>query len=98
MAKGVEDPDFFAHKVGAGITVGGTRNGGQEATMNSITNFFLTQGMTVCTGGSGMYSGPMLWNPGDGSTEIEDPDGFRNCEILGRKMAKMSRIMKEARF
>ena len=26
--KGVEDPDFFAHKVGAGITVGGTRNGG----------------------------------------------------------------------
>ncbi len=45
-----EDPDFFAHKVGAGITVGGTRNGGQEATMNSITNFFLTQGMTVCTG------------------------------------------------
>ena len=70
--KGVEDPDFFAHKVGAG--------------------------MTVCTGGSGMYSGPMLWNPGDGSTEIEDPDGFRNCEILGRKMAKMSRIMKEARF
>ena len=45
--KGVEDPDFFAHKVGAGITVGGTRNGGHEATMNSITNFFLTQGMTA---------------------------------------------------
>ena len=96
--KGVQDPDFFAHKVGAGITVGGTRNGGQESTMSSITNFFLTQGMTVCTGGSGMYSGPMLWNPGDGSTPIDDPDGFKNCEILGRKMAKMARIMKEAKF
>ena len=96
--KGVEDPDFFAHKVGAGITVGGTRNGGQEATMQAITNFFLTQGRTVCTGGSGMYSGPMMWNPGDGSTEIEDETVFKNCEILGTKGAKMARIMKEAEF
>ena len=96
--KGVEDPDFFAHKVGAGITVGGTRNGGQEATMHAITNFFLTQGMTICTGGSGMYSGPMLWNPGDGSSDIDDPWGFKNCEILGTKMAKMARIMKNAQF
>lgn len=94
--KGVQDPGFFAHKVGAGITVGGTRNGGQESTMNAITNFFLTQGMTVCTGGSGMYSGPMLWNPGDGSGTIDDPDGFKNCEILGAKLAKMAKIMKNA--
>lgn len=96
--KGVEEPDFFSRKVGAGITVGGTRNGGQEAAMNAITNFFLTQGMTVCTGGSGMYSGPMLWNPGDGSTEIDDPEGFKNCEILGVKIAKMAGIMKKASF
>lgn len=96
--KGVEDPEFFMRKVGAGITVGGTRNGGQEAAMNAINNFFLTQGMTLCTGGNGMYTGAMLWNPGDGSTLMDDPAGMENARVLGKKIAIMARIMKEAKI
>lgn len=94
--KGVQEPEFFMRKVGAGITVGGTRNGGQEMAVNAINNFFLAQGMTLCTGGNGMYTGAMLWNEGDGSTLMEDPHGLENAAILGKKTAIMARIMKEA--
>lgn len=95
--KGIQEPEFFMHKVGAGIAVGGTRNGGQEFTMAAIQNFFLTQGITLCSGGSGMYSGPMLWNPGDGSTDMDDEAGMELARLLGRKTAVMARIMKEAK-
>ncbi len=94
--KAIREPEFFMRKVGAGITVGGTRNGGQEMAMNAINNFFLAQGMTLCTGGNGMYTGDMLWNPGDGSTDMDDPKGLENAAILGKKVAIMARIMKEA--
>jgi len=94
--KGIEQPEFFMRKVGAGIAVGGTRNGGQEMTVNAINNFFITQGMTLATGGNGMYTGAMLWNPGDGSTLMDDPEGMENARILGKKVAIMARIMKEA--
>lgn len=94
--RGIEDPEFFVRKVGAGIAVGGTREGGQEQTLNAINNFFLAQGMTIATGGNGMYTGPMLWNPGDGSTEMDDPEGMQNARIMGRKVAVMARVMKEA--
>lgn len=92
----IEDPEFFTHKVGAAIAVGGTRNGGQESTLNSILNFYYTQGITVCNGGSGMYAGPALWNPGDGSGEMNDEAGMENVKILGRKVAKLARVMKYA--
>lgn len=94
--KGVEDPEFFIRKVGAGITVGGTRNGGQEMAMNAINNFFITQGMTLCPVGNGMYSGAMLWNAGDGTTIMDDPTGMENAKVLGKKVAIMARVMKEA--
>ncbi len=94
----IKDPDFFTHKVGAAIAVGGTRNGGQEATLSSVINFYYTQGITVCNGGSGMYAGPALWNPGDGSGEIQDETGMKHAEILGRKVAKMARVMKYAQL
>lgn len=94
--RGIDDPEFFVRKVGAGIAVGGTRNGGQEMTVMAINNFFLAQGMTLVTGGNGMYTGNMLWNPGDGSTTMDDPEGMANARVLGRKVAVMARVMKEA--
>lgn len=92
----VNDPYFFMKKVGAAITVGGTRNGGQEITLQTINNFFNTQGMTVCPGGSGLYAGAALWNPGDGSQTMDDEEGMGNARALGKKVAIMSKIMKNA--
>lgn len=93
---GFNDPYATVRKVGAAIAVGGSRHGGEEMTVQAINNFFMAQGMTVATGGHGMYNGAMLWNPGDGSGTMDDPAGMENARIMGRKAAVMARVMKEA--
>lgn len=90
----VDDPAFFQYKVGAAIAVGGTRNGGQEAVIRSILNTFATHGINVCTCGGGIYGGAMLWNPGDGSTPMDDPAGIENCRALGEKVAQVAKALK----
>lgn len=92
----VKDPYFFMRKVGAAMAVAGTRNGGQEFTIQTILNFYNTQGMTICNGGSGLYAGAALWNPGDGSQEMHDEQGIENAKLLGKKLAIMSKIMSGA--
>ena len=92
----VKDPYFFTKKVGSAIVVGGTRNGGQEFALQTIVNFYNTQGITVCNGGSGIYAGTALWNPGDGSGQMNDEWGMENARALGKKTAIMAKIMKNA--
>ena len=92
----VKDPYFFTKKVGSAIVVGGTRNGGQEFALQTIVNFYNTQGITVCNGGSGIYAGAALWNPGDGSGQMNDEWGMENARALGKKTAIMAKIMKNA--
>lgn len=89
----VKDPFFFTKKVGGAIAVGGTRNGGQESTIQAIHNFYHTQGILVCGGGSGIYSGASLWNPGDGSGTMEDEIGMANARALGEKIAVIAKQM-----
>lgn len=89
----VENPFFFTRKIGGAIAVGGTRNGGQESTIQSIHNFYHTQGLMVCGGGSGVYSGASLWNPGDGSGEMNDPAGLDNARALGGKVAVVAQAL-----
>lgn len=86
-----KNPEFFAGKVGAAIAVGGTRNGGQEAAVNAILGFYHTQGILVCNGGSGVYAGASLWNPGDGSQEMNDPAGIEDARFIGRRLANLTR-------
>lgn len=90
----VTDPYFFTRKIGGAIAVGGTRHGGQESTIHSIHNFYHTQGILVCGGGSGIYSGASLWNPGDGSGTMEDEQGMENARALGAKIAMLAQILK----
>lgn len=88
-----KDPYFFSRKVGAAIAVGGTRNGGQEMTINSIMGFFHTQGFTICNGGTGIYGGASLWNPGDGSGEMLDEYGMERVRALGQKLAMTTKLI-----
>ena len=87
------DPYFFARKVGAALTVGGTRNGGQESAINGIMGFFQTQGFTVCNGGGMTYSGAMLWSPGDGSGTMDDEYGMERARYLGKKLAYTTKMV-----
>ena len=43
-----------------------------------------------------MYTGPALWNPGDGSGEMKDEAGMENVKILEKKVAKLAPEMKYA--
>ncbi len=89
-----DDPYFFARKVGAALVVGGTRNGGQEGAVGAILGFFHTQGYTVCNGTGGVYSGAMLWSPGDGSTAMDDEYGLERARSVGRKLVWTAKQMK----
>lgn len=92
------DPYFFMKKVGAAMSVGGTRNGGQEAVIHCIMNFYNTHGVTICNGGGEVYAGASLWSPGDGSTEMDDEIGMKNAAALGQKIGIMAKIMKDAKI
>lgn len=88
-----ENPAFFLGKVGAAMSVAGTRNGGQEAVISNIFNFYSTHGMTICTGGGETYAGAAFWNPGDGSGTMDDPFGMNNAKSLGTRLAILTKRM-----
>ena len=84
-------PETFNRKVGAALTVGGTRNGGQETTINVIHGFFHTQGVTIVNGGMGAYSGGMVWSK-DRMAEgaAEDEIGMENVKYIGQRVAEVA--------
>ena len=55
--------DFaLKNKVGAALSVGGSRNGGQEKTIQSIHDWMHIHGMIVV--GDNAHFGGVAWNPG----------------------------------
>lgn len=92
----MQNPYFFIKKVGAAMSVGGTRNGGQEGVIHNIFNWYNTHGITICNGGGSIYAGASFWNPGDGSGTMDDPIGMENAKNLGKKLAVITKAMKSA--
>jgi multimeric flavodoxin WrbA len=91
------NPDYFRHKVGGAIAVGGTRNGGQECTINAIHGFYHTQGMSIVNGGMGVYAGVSVWSRDRKAAGAEeDTFGMENAAKLGRRVAEMALIMQQA--
>lgn len=92
----LKDPDMNLFKVGGAIAVGGTRNGGQECTINCIHGFYHTKGITVVNGGLGAYAGGSVWSR-DGGMEgaMADEIGIRNARAVGRRVAKVAVAMKK---
>lgn len=93
-----KNPLYFSRKVGGAIAVGGTRNGGQESTINAINGFYNTQGITPVNGAMGIYAGASVWSKDQGMAGAEaDEVGMENCRNIGRKVAEMAKIMKESK-
>ncbi len=91
-----DNPAYFMHKVGAAAAVGGTRNGGQEAAIQVIHNFYHTMGMTVVNGSMAGYAGAALWSRDRKADGVkEDEFGLRNAADLGRKAAAMAGLLAE---
>ena len=92
--KSAADPYFFTRKIGAAMSVGGTRNGGQEGVIHCIHNWYSTHGINICTGGGSTYAVASFWNPGDGSGTMDDEFGMNNAVQLGKKIAVMAKVLK----
>lgn len=88
------DRDYFFRKVGAAIAVGGTRNGGQEFTISAINAFFASKGMTIATGGRGIYEGVAIWSQNQkDDLKQHDPIGMENLKFFISKLVKLSKII-----
>ena len=97
---------MLRNKVGAAVTVGGNRNGGQEAAIQGIHHFFLIHDMIVvgtgpnvqpgCYLGAGAFSGT---DPRQGSRLTSavkaDQLGMRAAAIIGRRVAEMVGLLGE---
>jgi multimeric flavodoxin WrbA len=93
-----DDPKYYSNKVAGAIAVGGTRNGGQENTINCILNFCHTLGITVVNGGMGCYAGAAIWSQDRKALGAEeDFIGIKNALLLGEKVAEMAKIIKNFR-
>ncbi|HHY38998.1 MAG TPA: flavodoxin family protein [Clostridia bacterium] len=86
---------LFATKVGGAIAVGGTRNGGQETTLETINNFFFCTGVVVVSGGVLAYNGGAIWSKDRGAKGTEEDEvGMRTLRVMGRRVAHIARVMK----
>ncbi|MCP4178172.1 MAG: flavodoxin family protein [bacterium] len=90
----------FKHKyrVGGSMAIGGVRHGGQESTLNSINNFFLTYGFMLTSGeacsmqATGNYLGASVWVQ-DLKPPFEDKIGIERVEMLARRIAEASKMI-----
>jgi len=82
-----KDPAYFWGKAGAAISVGGTRHGGQETTINSTHGFFHTHGIHVI-GGAETYNGGTVWSKDNLQAGAkDDEEGMRTVKAIGQRLA-----------
>ncbi len=82
-------PGYLQNKVGAALSTGGTRHGGQEMTNLAIINYYLMHEMLVSGGLGGCYNGGTVWtkdNKVDGVRE--DTTGYDTIKRLGLGVAE----------
>lgn len=79
------------NKVAAGISVGGTRNGGQETTLSILAHAMIARGLIFVGNEPGSYSGGMVWSKDIGSAGVEeDTRGIQTLHSIGRRLAEVA--------
>lgn len=83
------------NKVGAAITTGGTRYGGQELAKLPIINFYLMHEMLVTGGLGGCYIGGTIWSKDQKAKGAEeDTAGMDTIKRLGQGVAEAVMVSK----
>lgn len=83
------------NKVGAAITTGGTRHGGQELAKLPIINFYLMHEMLVTGGLGGCYIGGSIWSKDEKEKgAIEDITGMDTVKRLGVGIGEAIKVSK----
>lgn len=86
-------PQALRNKFGAAVAIGGTRNGGQEMTVNTIINLLMSRGINIVSNEVGGYAGGKVWSKD--RKEIgaaEDVIGMETVLSLARKLAEVALI------
>lgn len=82
-------PGLLQNKIGAAISTGGTRHGGQEIVNANILNWFLMHEMLITGGLGGCYNGGTVWTRDKKAQGvIEDEVGLDNVRRLGLGVAE----------
>jgi len=88
------DINVLKYKIGAVITVGGDRIGGQELAIQQIHTFYVLNGMIPISGGAfGANLGANFWSKDSLEGVKEDMEGFRSLKKTLKRFADaMNRI------
>ncbi len=88
--------DFkLKNKIGGAISVGGSRNGGQETTISAIHEFMLIHDMVIVGDGAPLahYGGTGV---GGAKDETENDEiGLKTSQNLGRRVAELAMKINE---
>jgi multimeric flavodoxin WrbA len=83
------DRNFFKHKVGMGIALGGDRAGGQEQALQQILTFYILNGIISVSGGSfGANLGATFWTKDTLEGAKQDDEGFRSLKKTVKRFAE----------
>jgi multimeric flavodoxin WrbA len=90
------DKNFFRHKVGMAIAVGGDRVGGQELAIQQILTFYTLNGTIPVSGGFfGANLGATFWSKDTLQGVKADEEGFRNLRKTVKRFAESLRMLEK---
>jgi multimeric flavodoxin WrbA len=83
------DRNFFKHKIGMGIALGGDRAGGQEQALQQILTFYILNGIIPVSGGFfGANLGATFWTKDTLEGAKQDDEGFRSLKKTVKRFAE----------
>lgn len=86
-------PDLMRDKMGAAFAVGGTRNGGEEASVTTIHNMMMARGINIICNEVYGYAGGYIWSKDQGQEGVDaDETGMAGLKKLANKLADMALI------
>jgi multimeric flavodoxin WrbA len=85
-----QDKLALSNKVAGVVAVGGTRNGGQEITIQSVQiSLFCNEMILVGNGRPGPRHGATVWSGAEGGV-LKDEIGMTTVKALGRRVAEVA--------
>jgi multimeric flavodoxin WrbA len=85
-----QDKFALSNKVAGVVAVGGTRNGGQEVTIQSVQiSLFCNEMILVGNGRPGPRHGATVWSGAEGGV-LKDEIGMATTKALGRRVAEVA--------
>jgi multimeric flavodoxin WrbA len=85
-----QDKFAWSNKVAGVVAVGGTRNGGQEVTIQSVQiSLFCNEMILVGNGRPGPRHGATVWGGAEGGV-LKDEIGMTTVKALGRRVAEVA--------